>query len=443
MEILNSSNINNKFINSYVLYPSIPNIEYSYFYNNQDVISEKIKLWIETINFINNTLNKDDSDTYSLSCLISNDFKLGIFATTISNIGLDINNLKDMSWDFVKTLYVTFYNKFINGEYNNIYNQSPILNHVLEKEYNAPNDMYYINNLFFYRSFPIFNFLIYTQRNNLLSNINKNFDYDYDSMPKLLNNVLFDLIYIDGDINTYKRNIVNLLNSDNNIINYIILKEEPGRKDLFESLKTNTTRVIDQTNNIYMSLVYILNFIHNDIYSIGTDINHSNFENNNQVNNILTELITNKNYNMIYYLLYISKIVFCYEFLNHIRDHFDDVDDEIELKNLMLNDNNEVLIKQTYRRYFNNNSLGKIYCDNLNLQLVNPGLFELKKFYNTLKFIDNIKNSQQSKLLMFLCFSNTKYKFVLNDGKTNTLFNELLTLYDFENTIIIYPQKKL
>lgn len=455
MEILNFSSINTKFINSYVIYPSI--IENKTIYTDINTkIKENIYKSEKTTKFVKdiiNQYNNNDDDKYSLSFLISNKNKLGIFLTHIRDIFLDINNLKDMSWNYIKTLYKNFYDRF----YNNIKykdNETSILDLVLKKEYNVPNDLDYINNFFFYRSFPIFNYLLCKHKNIIINDIDNKFDYDHIKDIKLLENVLFDMIYTDDDIDIYKKNITNLLNSNSDIFDYIIFEERVDASfnniNIDKLYHTNYNNIANIATIDFL-LIYILNYIFNNEYNINTNSEEMNFFKNETVNNFLKKLIKEKNNDVLYYLLYISHIVFYFDFFKHVYNYILESDrseniiqNELNKMNNFLFIESEKLLKQTYIRYFDDFSIGKYYCKaNYKLGILENVPTNIKKFFNTLKFIDNIKNSQQSTLLIFLSFSNTKIKFLMSNEKKNTLLNELLNLHKFEKYAIIYPQKKL
>jgi hypothetical protein len=455
MEILNFSNINTKFINSYVIYPSI--IENKTIYTNINTkIKENMYKSEKAINFVKdiiNQYNNNDDDKYSLSFLISNNNKLGIFLTHIRDIFLDINNLKDMTLSYIKTLYKNFYNRF----YNNIKykdKQIPILDLVLKKEYNVPNDLYYINNFFFYRSFPIFNYLLCKHKNIIISDNDNKFDYNHIKDIKLLENVLFDMIYTNDDIDIYKKNITNLLNSNSDIFDYIIFEERVdigfGNIDI-DSLYNIEYKNMSDIATIDFLLIYILNYIFNNEYGINNNFNNIKFFKNETVNNFLKKLINEKNNDVLYYLLYISHIVFYFDFFKHIYNSILESNNSENVKQNKLNKMNKFLfissetaLKNEYKEYFKPSTIGLHYCAAVyKLGILENVPTNIKKFFNTLKFIDNIKNSQQSTLLIFLSFSNTKIRFLMSDEKKNTLLNELLNLHEFEKYAIIYSQKKL
>lgn len=448
MEILNSSNINTKFINMYVTYPSIRKIDTLYA-NIQSKLKENDleKIIKYTTDIINQT---NDDDTYSLSFLISNKNKFGIFSTNIRDIVLDINNLQDMSWVFIKALYKNLYDKFyIDNKYIN--KNMPIIDLILKKEYNVPNDLYYINNFFFYRSFPIFNYLISKNKNNIISDSENKFDYNHETNTKI-KNVLFDMLYTDDDINIYKKNIINLLNSNTNIFDYIIFNERDIADIEFINIKIDKLSTIKlpsdtvELGGVYLSLLYILNRLFNGGYGINNIFDSYGFFSNKTVIDYLKLIVENKKHDVLYYLLYISSIVLYFDFFNYVYKYINtyarNKKSDIKLMNEYLFVKNEENIKNKYKHVFYESSVGGIYCSYSQLTFSNVPS-NIKKFFNTLKFIDNIKNSQQSKLLTFLSFSNTKLKVIINDDKKNMLLHELLNLHDFEKHAVIYPQKKL
>lgn len=465
------------------MYPSITQDESVYSDINTIIQNKTLKINKMTKYITDIIINPiEDDDKYPLSFLISNDNTLGIFSTYIENIFLDINNLKDMTLDFIKTLYKNIYIRFYNKFYNNIKYKNKedfILNLILKKEYNVPNDLYYINNFFFYRSFPIFNYLLCKNKKNIINN-DDNIKFDYDAVTdiKLLKNVLFDLMYTNDDINIYKKNIINLLNSNNNIFEYIIFEERDDaiQQDL-DNLNINDLRKINNmpsANTCNILILYILHYIFDKEFDLDVVLSifikddsslsssssdypqhrvHQrndkiiDFFNNNIVNDFLNKLINGKKYDIFYYLLYISRIVFYFNFFNYIYNHILQYsrrkEKDIDEMNEYLFIKDEIKLKEHYKHYFNESTFGYYYCSNNGLQILSNIPSKIKRFYNTLKFIDNIKNSQQSKLLIFLSFSNIQTKFLINDDKINILLSELLNLHDFKNYAIIYPQKKL
>jgi hypothetical protein len=480
METLKTSIIKNRLVNYYNIYLSnYDSKEYdNYTYELYRTITQKKKFDDEDIkNLLVNhydKLSKTYINNYPTYLLIDVNNNKGIFSTKNLTIDLDIDNLSDIEWNFIKHIYRVLFDKskythsqIYDQVINNNNKRRSVLDIIFDSDYNNFSDLYYINIFYFYRSFPIFNYLLYINKSKILEdyNTNKPNKYDiYDTFDeKKANNVLFFNLY-NENTKIYLKNVENLLNTNTNIFDYMILYTMDLYKDeiiksAFEELlniyKSINNFTIDRrlNNTILKFLInYMIYNLIDENYSIESDITNLD---KNKIINMINKILKEDNKDIYQYLLTTAFVKFYLDLYIYYNNRLIINPQLFKIEFLNHNEQSIADIINVYKSVFanNNKSMGYIFANFTNTEQREQPSFQItiflmaeefiKKFLNTMIFVEKIKYSQQSKLLIFFSFSNKDIRFIINENSpSNNLLEELLQLHTFNKTAIIYPQKK-
>ncbi|CCU55647.1 unknown similar to AMEV044 [Choristoneura biennis entomopoxvirus] len=160
--------------------------------------------------------------------------------------------------------------KSIGPEVKNITDFDNILVNYL----NTPNSKFELmNSIFFYRSFPIFNYIMYTNRKRYCDTTNDNFDLIFNNPTKLNTTCLDYLLTNNTEIEEYINNIRNLLNININVLDYsIYVMDEIIKNPIITYIYNKIQNSINDLNN------YIL--FDNDIVENINNFNENELSNN-------------------------------------------------------------------------------------------------------------------------------------------------------------------
>ncbi|AAG02750.1 hypothetical protein AMV044 [Betaentomopoxvirus amoorei] len=116
---------------------------------------------------------------------------------------------------------------------------------------NAPNNKFeIINNIFFYRSFPIFNYIIYKHKKRYCNSDNNNFDILFNNPNKINTSCLDYLLTNNTNIEDYINNVRHFLNININILDYnIYIKDNIISDQNISYIYNNVNESINNLNN--------------------------------------------------------------------------------------------------------------------------------------------------------------------------------------------------
>lgn len=203
-----------------------------------------------SIEFINNRLYRQEMDDYiNINLLIEDyfsfdrlfNFRSGLIALSEYHLSSATLNEKmlynDSSLETIILAYKYIFQIELNKKTNvfesvedSLIPEQKIFDQILIKYFNTPTSNYNIlNSIFFYRSFPIFNFIIYNKIKNYdffkkrISESN-NFDFYFQTIPNLKDITYLNYL-IDDDLEIYIQNVKHLLNNNYNILDYVFYNE--------------------------------------------------------------------------------------------------------------------------------------------------------------------------------------------------------------------------
>ncbi|CCU55365.1 unknown similar to AMEV044 [Adoxophyes honmai entomopoxvirus 'L'] len=226
-----------KFFNEYInRKPEVNSLNMNMLFNivkdNIDILKYRggyvtlMSMEVNEINYNNTML----SNTISLQSIFL--FYKFIYSSTIEN--------------------VIQYNRNISYEDKGILKFDDILINIL----NTPNSQFELmNNIFLYRTFPIFNYIMYKNKKKYCDKIKSaNFDFLFDN-PNIMNTTCLNYMLTEStEIENYINNIKNVLNNNINILDYNLYTTDDIiiTGENISYIYNNIQESINNSNNYYL-----------------------------------------------------------------------------------------------------------------------------------------------------------------------------------------------
>jgi hypothetical protein len=220
----------------------------------QEVISINIKYNFDNLLNMNMLFN----NSYTNSVLRYRSGFTALLEFNIPNTTYNENVLNNNI--HIETIFITYkyiYNlkidnsKFFYNHRNIHIQRNKEFDYIITNYFQAPNSKSdVINSIFFYRNFPIFNYILYLNRKYYQTDIDENFDFKFDDNVNISDLTCLNYL-IKSDINVYISNINKLINNINNILEYNIYYYDNDICDDFMNILYNRLLNYDpDTENI-------------------------------------------------------------------------------------------------------------------------------------------------------------------------------------------------